>query len=85
MWGATGQAKVAYDILFNEGCNLLHFFDNKVNLSSPIDGIPISYGEEGFLEFIKFLLRQQIVPKTLIVLLLLVVEMVRQGSPSCYS
>ena len=28
IWGATGQAKVLYDILVTEGVEVLHVFDN---------------------------------------------------------
>jgi sugar O-acyltransferase (sialic acid O-acetyltransferase NeuD family) len=52
IWGATGQAKVAYDILLGEGGEIIHLFDNDPNVGSPLAGIPVSYGADGLLAFI---------------------------------
>jgi len=62
IWGATGQAKVAYDILFAEGTDVIHLFDNNLNTRSPLPDIPISYGHEGLLTFITALKDQRLSP-----------------------
>lgn len=62
IWGATGQAKVAYDILRDEGAQILHFFDNNPNLKSPLPEIPISHGRIGILSFIDSLKSKQLKP-----------------------
>ena len=62
IWGATGQAKVVYDILLSEGAEVIHLFDNNLNTESPLAGIPISYGPDGLLSFIDTLIDQQINP-----------------------
>lgn len=62
IWGATGQAKVAYDVLFAEGTEVIHLFDNNSNTVSPLPGIPISYGPEGLLSFIAALRDQKLSP-----------------------
>lgn len=62
MWGATGQAKVAYDILFQEGVEIIHLFDNSPSVKSPLPGIPIAYGRKGLLSFIKALENQKLNP-----------------------
>lgn len=62
IWGATGQAKVAYDILFHEGVEIIHLFDNAPTIKSPLPGIPISHGSEGMLSFVKALRTQQLNP-----------------------
>ena len=60
IWGATGQAKVAYDILFAEGTEVIHLFENNLNTESPLSGIPIAYGPEGLLSFITSLRNQRL-------------------------
>lgn len=55
IWGTTGQAKVAYDILIEEGVEVIHFFDNNPNAISPLPGISISYGPNGLLSFVQYL------------------------------
>jgi len=55
LWGATGQAKVAYDILVAEGIEVIHIFDNKPDLVSPLQAIPISYGVKGLVAFVETL------------------------------
>lgn len=62
IWGATGQAKVAYDILYQEGVEVIHLFDNSSSIQSPLPGIPISYGPEGLFSFIKALENQHLKP-----------------------
>ncbi len=62
VWGATGQAKVVYDILKTEGVMIVHFFENNKNITSPIDGVPISYGLKGLIDFIDTLDGQHLRP-----------------------
>jgi len=62
IWGGTGQAKVAYDILLGEGAEVIHLFDNNQNTESPLPGIPISYGTDGLLAFISNLRDQKLSP-----------------------
>lgn len=62
VWGATGQAKVACDILLGEGAEIIHLFDNDPNVRSPLAGIPISYGADGLLAFIDNLRDQKLRP-----------------------
>lgn len=61
-WGATGQAKVAYDILIGEGAALIHLFDNNPNVESSLPMIPILYGLDGMLSFIERLREQRLNP-----------------------
>ncbi|MFM8525486.1 MAG: hypothetical protein ACKOCM_07695, partial [Cyanobacteriota bacterium] len=62
IWGATGQAKVAYDILKSEGAEIIHLFDNNPSIESPLPGIPISHGPDGMLCFIDALRHQELNP-----------------------
>lgn len=62
IWGATGQAKVAYDILLSEGTEIIHLFDNNPNADSTLPGVPISHGLHGLLSFISILGDQQLNP-----------------------
>jgi len=62
IWGATGQAKVAYDILIGEGAETIHLFDNNPSVESPLPGVPISHGPNGMLSFINTLKYQQLNP-----------------------
>jgi sugar O-acyltransferase (sialic acid O-acetyltransferase NeuD family) len=62
IWGGTGQAKVAYDILLEEGVQVIHFFENNASVASPLANIPISYGLEGFLFFVDALKDNQLNP-----------------------
>lgn len=62
IWGATGQAKVAYDTLLGEGAEIIHLFDNDPNVESPLAEIPISYGADGLLAFIDNLREQKLSP-----------------------
>ncbi|MCT0217085.1 acetyltransferase [Synechococcus sp. CS-1330] len=62
IWGATGQTKVAYDILIGEGAEIIHLFDNNPSVESPLPGIPISHGPDGMLSFIDALRHQKLNP-----------------------
>lgn len=62
IWGATGQAKVVYDILNSEGTEIIHLFDNNTSIESPLPGIPISHGCDGMLSFIDALRHQKLKP-----------------------
>jgi sugar O-acyltransferase (sialic acid O-acetyltransferase NeuD family) len=62
VWGATGQAKVAYDILLQEGVEIIHLFDNNPCTKSPLPEIPISYGPDGLIAFVDKLRDQRICP-----------------------
>lgn len=62
IWGVTGQAKVAYDILFAEGAEIIHLFDNNSDAVSSLPGIPISYGPEGLFAFVTALGDQNLSP-----------------------
>lgn len=48
MWGASGQAIVLEELLMGADINISAFFDNNLNAISPINGIPIYFGEAGF-------------------------------------
>ena len=62
IWGATGQAKVLYDILVTEGVEVLHVFDNNPCIVSPFAGIPFSIGVDGLISFIETLRDQHLRP-----------------------
>ena len=62
IWGATGQAKVAYDILLDEGTEVIHLFDNKPSLESPLPGISVSYGVAGLHAFVEYLNSENLSP-----------------------
>lgn len=63
VWGATGQAKVVYDILLAEGTKIIHLFDNNTNIKSPLADIPISYGPAGLMSFIDAIGSKQLQPE----------------------
>ena len=63
IWGATGQAKVAYEILSEEGVRVIHLFDNNSTVVSPIPGIPVSYGRDGISSFVDSLKRDNFLPE----------------------
>lgn len=48
IWGATGQAIVLEELLSSTNAIIEVFFDNDKSKPSPIEGIPIYYGEAGF-------------------------------------
>lgn len=60
IWGATGQAKVVYDILLHEGIEVIHIFDSNANVRPPLPNIPISYGANGLISFIGTLRERQL-------------------------
>lgn len=62
IWGATGQAKVAYDILLDEGIEVIHLFDNKLSIESPLPGVPVSYGVSGLNAFVEYLNSENLSP-----------------------
>jgi sugar O-acyltransferase (sialic acid O-acetyltransferase NeuD family) len=55
IWGATGQAIVLEELLLGTSAKIEAFFDNNANLSSPIEGIPIYYGESGFKQWLSII------------------------------
>ncbi len=48
IWGATGQALVIEEALFNNEYNLIAIFENANTVASPFENVPIFYGKEGF-------------------------------------
>lgn len=52
MWGATGQAVVLEELLLYTGITVAAFFENNTTVLSPIQGVPIFYGEKGFNEWL---------------------------------
>lgn len=48
IWGATGQAIVLEELLSGTSAKIEAFFENDRSVSSPIEGVPIYYGESGF-------------------------------------
>lgn len=52
-WGATGHAKVLNECLKTYGYKLIALFDNNHHLVTPISGVPLYYGQEGFEEWNK--------------------------------
>lgn len=62
LWGATGQSKIAYDILRAEGSEIIHLFDNNSKIASPFTNIPISYGPEGLQSFVETLPEKHLDP-----------------------
>ena len=55
IWGAKGQSEVIYDILRDEGTPLVHLFENDQSIDSPIENVPISYGQSGLVAFVESL------------------------------
>ena len=47
-WGAAGQAKVLAEFMEAGGYRLCALFDNNSSQPSPIAGIPLHFGREGF-------------------------------------
>lgn len=47
-WGATGQAKVLAEMLPHLGYRLVALFDNDVSVTSPLSGVSLHHGWEGF-------------------------------------
>lgn len=52
LWGATGQARVIFDILSTEGQSVRGILDNDVTRMSPIEGIPVYHGVQGLEELV---------------------------------
>ena len=48
VWGATGQAVVLEELLSHYSIKIDTFFENNINIASPIEDVPIYYGENGF-------------------------------------
>ncbi len=51
LWGATGQAKVLYEAIIDSDMRLVALVDNR-NIPSPIQNIPILFGEDGLDEWL---------------------------------
>ncbi len=47
-WGASGHAKVLAEVASLLGSRVLALFDNDTTRSSPLEGVPIHFGIEGF-------------------------------------
>jgi len=52
VWGASGQAKVVFDVLRMEGSSLLAVFDNDSSRRCPIEGVDIHHGPSGLEAFV---------------------------------
>lgn len=52
IWGATGQAQVIEELLLNTDYEIVALFENNTKVKSPIDSVPIFYGERGFTEWL---------------------------------
>jgi sugar O-acyltransferase (sialic acid O-acetyltransferase NeuD family) len=52
LWGATGQARVVFDILITEGVAVRGILDNDVARDSPLRGVPIYHGVQGLEELV---------------------------------
>jgi sugar O-acyltransferase (sialic acid O-acetyltransferase NeuD family) len=52
-WGATGQARVLWELLSYEGHRVVAIFDNNLDIKelSAVKKVPIYYGQAGFLEW----------------------------------
>ena len=48
LWGATGQARVLREILEHASVGVAALFDNNPEATSPLAGVPIFHGREGF-------------------------------------
>ena len=48
-WGATGQAKVLAEFIETIGYQVVALFDNDPAIPPPLPGVPLHFGEEGFL------------------------------------
>lgn len=48
IWGASGHAKVLMEFLGESGYAPAAFFDNDPAARSPLEGVPLYHGEEGF-------------------------------------
>ncbi|HEY7664528.1 MAG TPA: acetyltransferase [Xanthobacteraceae bacterium] len=52
VWGATGQARVLNECLFDSDIRIVAIFDN-TSLAPPFDDIPLHIGEDGFRSWMK--------------------------------
>lgn len=53
IWGGRGHAKVLHDFSLSTGHEIVAFFDNDLEASSPVQGIPLYHGIAGFHEWKK--------------------------------
>lgn len=55
LWGATGQARVLWELLSYEGHQVVAIFDNNLDIKelSPLKKVPIYHGQKGFLDWKK--------------------------------
>lgn len=52
IWGATGQAIVLEELLSSTSAKIEAFFENDTKVNSPMQGVPIYYGESGFTKWL---------------------------------
>jgi sugar O-acyltransferase (sialic acid O-acetyltransferase NeuD family) len=52
-WGSSGHAKVLSDALGLTGGRLVALFDNNFNTVSCLPSVPLFYGEQGFLKWVR--------------------------------
>lgn len=48
IWGAAGHALVLSDIIENSSDRVIAVFDNNLEITSPLLGVPIYHGKDGF-------------------------------------
>lgn len=48
IWGASGHAKVLWEAVQGQGCNLIATFDNAVATLPPFADVPLFLGKQGF-------------------------------------
>ena len=48
LWGATGHAKVLGEFVGRLGYELVALFDNNPEVASPVAGVPVYHGPDGF-------------------------------------
>lgn len=51
IWGARGHAKVLGEFLGRVGYEIVALFDNDPSVTTPLPGVPLYFGEEGFLRW----------------------------------
>ncbi len=51
LWGATGQAVVLHELYARLGVAIDALFENDRSRKSPLEGVPLYYGAEGFAEW----------------------------------
>jgi len=52
IWGAVGQTKLIRPVIEHSGSKLVAIFDERMELSSPYDDIPLYYGWDAFLRWV---------------------------------